>query len=101
MKKLLESLSSRLPLLTAVASASLITGRSSAFSSYKPILSDLIKSSSVMVSLPISVGDSVSISSAKGRVSSISIHYVSLDSTDRVTYIPTHTLYNTVITKYK
>ncbi|KAI5189206.1 hypothetical protein NEMIN01_0372 [Nematocida minor] len=102
MKKLLDSLPrNKLSLFSAVATASFLSTRSNTLSSYKPILLDVIKSSTVIMSLPFTVGDSVSINNATGRVSSVSIKYVALESKEAVTYIPTHLLYGSIIKKYK
>lgn len=102
MKKLLDSFAyKKLPLLSAVASASFLSAQSSSLSSYRPVLLDLIKSSTVLMSLPFSVGDCISVNSAKGKVSDISLRYIALDAKDAITYIPTHLLYNSVIKKFK
>ncbi|OAG31965.1 hypothetical protein NEDG_00440 [Nematocida displodere] len=104
MKRILERLSLRVPsALTAVATASVLsyTANSSVLSSYRPVLNDLAKSASFMMYAPFSVGDSVTIASCSGRVADISLRYVVLESKEFVTYIPTFTIYNTIVKKHR
>lgn len=102
MSGVIDALSSRLPLCSTVGVLSFLAQRpNSLLSSYKPLLNDWLRSSSVLLALPIRVGDSVSINAAFGRVTSLSMTYVVLDTKECTTYIPTHSLYGSVIKKYK
>ncbi|KAI5189567.1 hypothetical protein NECID01_0590 [Nematocida sp. AWRm77] len=102
MSGVLNTLSSRLSLCSSMGALSFLAQRpNSILSSYKPILNDMLRSSSVLLTLPVSVGDSVSINTSSGTVASLSLSYVVLESKECTTYIPTHSLYNSVIKKYK
>lgn len=101
MKKLIDRLSYRVPLLSTITTVSLLSTQYNSLSPYKPLLLDIFKSSSIILSLPFSVGDLVSINNTRGRVSDVSLRYISLDNKESVTYIPTHLLYGSIITKYK
>ncbi|KAI5170829.1 hypothetical protein NEFER03_0288 [Nematocida sp. LUAm3] len=102
MKEMLKNIIPRSSLYAAITAASFISGRPNSFlSPYKPIIGDLVKSSSVLLSLPFSVGDKVSINTDSGRVKEISMRFVTLDCPEYHAFIPTHMLYNSVIRKYK
>jgi len=99
---ILERLSTRLPIYTTVSALTFLSYEPRSFlNSYKPLFGDLLKSSAVLLNLPFSVGDTVSISSNSGKVSSISLNYVTLDSKECTTYVPTHSIYSSTIKKYK
>ncbi|KAI5187438.1 hypothetical protein NEHOM01_2180 [Nematocida homosporus] len=103
MKDLLDRLLPRASLYAAVTTASFFAHQlpNSYISSYRTILGDTAKSSFVLATLPLSIGDRVAINSHSGRVSSLSPLYLVLEDKDCSTYIPTSTLYNTVIKKFK
>ncbi|KAI5166999.1 hypothetical protein NEIG_00330 [Nematocida sp. ERTm5] len=102
MKKLFDAFTGyKTPILSAITVASLVGGSSGIFSSYKPIMADVAKSSSLLFYLPFSVGDSVSINNTQGRVSKVNLQYVTLESKSATTYIPTHLVYGSIIKIFK
>ncbi|EHY64615.1 hypothetical protein NEAUS04_2342 [Nematocida ausubeli] len=90
-----------MPILSAVAGISLLDGRSGILNSYKPVLLDMAKSSSVLFNLPVSVGDSVSINNSTGKITRMTMQYITLENKEATTYIPTHLVYGYIIKKFK
>ena len=64
-------------------------------------LGDLAKTSAALATLPFKEGDRVGISSFEGTVSSISPRYIALDTQEAVVFIPTYTMYSSIIKRYK
>ncbi|KAI5181950.1 hypothetical protein NEOKW01_2100 [Nematocida sp. AWRm80] len=103
MKNILESLAGRVPLSLGVIGATFLCKYqgSSILSTYKPILTDLSKAGTLLMISPFRIGDTIGINAYTGRVSNMCLRYITLENKESTIYIPTHTVYGSVIKKYK